>query len=84
MGVYVPHSNFFNATVPYLGVRAQFGDASQLKSSQDIAGMITGVARLAVAGERDAREACNFMSAEQWAAIRNHSPSPTTRSQACC
>ena len=53
----------------YLDVRAQFGDASQVKSFQDISDMIVGVTRMAIAGNREARAACDFMSAEQWAAI---------------
>ena len=54
----------------YLDVRAQFGDASQVKSFQDITDMVVGVARLATAGDARAREACaDFMSEDLWTTI---------------
>ena len=58
----------------YLDVRAQFGDASQVKSFQDITDMVVGVARLATAGDTRAREACaEFMTADDWAALDKRS-----------
>ena len=53
----------------YIDVRAQFGDAGQVKAFQDITDLIVTVARSATRGDAAARSACGFMRPEDWADI---------------
>ena len=50
----------------YIDVRAQFGDAGQVKAFQDITDLIVSIARMATAGSAAARAACDFMTPADW------------------
>ena len=58
----------------YLDVRGQFGDASQVKSFQDITDMIVTLVARATAGDPSVRSMCTFMTDEQWAALDERPP----------
>ena len=53
----------------YLDVRCQFGDAAMVKAFQDVTDMVVFIARAACRGDAAVREACDFLSDADWAAL---------------